>query len=210
MNDQLSTQLGQAPGQITLDMANVQPPTGRSGLVPDGNFELETVAVKTDRNKRGDGFNFVYTDRVVGPSGNGTTIITVHPAPVGDPGSKALKDGTSFCYSRATAYYSALGKDPAALKRDGVNVDWSKFCTGKSFFAALKHGEGDYADRSQIDMYLTKAQFAAAPGPRAGSGNNAARQAAPSASPLDEAMTASPQQAKPAAQAAPDVLAMDI
>ena len=178
MNEHLVDFNNKSLPEITLDLAKAQPYSGgRSGLVPNGNYELETVDVTVKERKSG-GYNLQWTDRVVGPAGSweGTTIITTHPAPFGEEGSQAVKDGNSWMMTRLGAYTSHKGSDASQFKAPGAKVSADTF-RGKRFFAALKQGQKkseteDYSDRSQIDTYLSRPQAEAALGPR-GAGRQA-------------------------------------
>lgn len=150
---------------LEADLTDFTAKTGGSGLVPAGNFELRTVSVEPD------GTNVKYVDVIVGPSHAGVQIVTINPAPIGEPDSKQVKNGLSFLGQRLTAYCWHKGSDPEAIKKK-FKLTADKVI-GKCSYATLRPGnkgtkdgrEFDYSGRSEIQFFVQKTQFEASPGP---------------------------------------------
>lgn len=162
--ENLAQFVGKPRPDIQVDLSDWQKVGGFSGFAPFGNYEMETVLVTVGEKSDGSGLLDVYEDRIVGPASAGVSILTRHPALHGSPDSKQFKDAKSWLGTRMDAYFSHMGKDPADFKKT-VNIK-EGWVNGKRFYATLRPGQGQYADRSEIAQYLSKAQYEAAPGPR--------------------------------------------
>lgn len=139
---------------------------GRSGHVPPGKYALKVASFEVTKTKdTTDRFNFVFNYEVVGPSAQaGVSIITRHPAPIGQ--HNEAKTGNTFLrnivLSAASADADKLAKVVANEKLRIKPLD----LVGRVVYAQLSDSKQEnYTDTSEVKFYVSKEDFEKKPGP---------------------------------------------
>lgn len=134
---------------------------GGSGKVPAGYYKLGIKAAKFTKKKDKEGKNLNIEFRVESPEAfKGVPIVVFHPAPVGDQQETGHRQIHDLVVSIASGNGTL-----EALKAKGQATITPKFLVGKSLFARIEDGTGNYANRSDLKRYATKDEFEASPGP---------------------------------------------
>lgn len=169
-----SVQDGDTQTAVEISLRGFTPSAGGSGHAQPGNYRMEIGKAAWVAKKEGKvGRNLRIEMRTAEPEAyKGVPVVMWIPQPT-DQGEKDF--GYRQLQSLAWSAASAQGSLEAARSAESLKITPAHL-VGKSIFAELGDGEGQYANRSQVERFLTKEEFSASPGPHTTFANTGAPQ----------------------------------
>ena len=141
---------------------------GASALVPDGNYEMEILSARLEKQKEGLKVGVNLAAQIVAPPGEWVgKRIMLHPTlPMGNPGTDEFDKPNKMWASLLCSIASRSGKaeEMRAAKKMAINCTGLK---GAHFYARTKTEEYKGIARSSVAFYLDLDGYNEAPGPDA-------------------------------------------
>lgn len=147
---------------IELSLKSFVPMTGGSGHVPAGNYETRVTKLEVTAKKDRDGKNIHVALETMNPGQwKGVPLHQWIPAPTtGDGADNGLQKFSQFVWS----VLSASGKLEQARSKEKFGVKFNAL-VGATLYVRVRDGKDKYADRSEIDRFISAEEYNAAPGP---------------------------------------------